>query len=263
MAPSPSARWTAAQRIRLAGTRPATPGGDLDGERRLYRDVAGSTAALPGGRAGALGLRTRIVDAQVAHALGHGTEQIVVLGAGYDGRALRFADDGVRWFELDRADVLEDKRRRLDALGVAPTGVTSVSVDLEADDVGSALEAAGHQAIRPSLFVCETVLLQLALAATATLCTTLRTRAAPASSLVATFAVAPEPAAALRTLRATAAALSRLTGEARHDELRPGDPEKLMVVTGWHVTHAEWGPDHLVDRGAHQVVLVCEPRPLA
>ena len=36
-----------------------------------------------------------------------------------------------------------------------------------------------------------------------------------------------------------------------------------MVVTGWHATHIERGVEHLLDRGAYQLVLVCEPRPPA
>jgi methyltransferase (TIGR00027 family) len=260
LSPSASARWTAAQRVRAARTRPATPGGDLDGERRLYDDVAGRGPIVPAGRVGDLRLRTRVVDAEVATAIGRGIEQIVLLGAGYDGRALRFAADSVHWFEVDTAAVLADTRRRMHELDLAPAGVVWVSADLETDDVGAALDAAGLDPARPSLFVCESALVGLPLAVAASLCETTRARAEPGSTLVATFAVAPDPTAPRRTLRTATNIASRALGETRRDELRPGDPEKLLVVTGWHITHTERGPEHMLDRGAHQLVLVCEPR---
>ena len=60
-------------------------------------------------------------------------------------------------------------------------------------------------------------------------------------------------------MRRATSTLSMLAGDHPHEELRPGDPEKLMVVTGWHITHTETAPGRLLDRGAHQRVLVCEP----
>ena len=52
-----------------------------------------------------------------------------------------------------------------------------------------------------------------------------------------------------------------MTGEPRRNEFRPGDPEKLMVVTGWRVAHADSAAESRVDRGSHTLVLVCEPGP--
>jgi hypothetical protein len=47
----------------------------------------------------------------------------------------------------------------------------------------------------------------------------------------------------------------------RRNQFRPGDPQKLMVVTGWRVTHAESTAERRLDPGAHVVILVCEPDP--
>ena len=127
--PTLHARWVAAQRLRLERTRPSTPGGDLEAERRLYRAVAGGVR-VPLGRASALAQRTQVIDAEVARALGRGTTQVVLLGAGDDGRALRFGGGGVRWFEVDRPAAQADKRRRLSALDVAATETTYVGLDL-------------------------------------------------------------------------------------------------------------------------------------
>ena len=66
----------------------------------------------------------------MARALGHGTTQIVLLGAGDDGRALRFGGGAVRWFEVDRPATQADKRSRLRALDIATTGTTYLGLDL-------------------------------------------------------------------------------------------------------------------------------------
>ena len=64
--PSVTARWVAAQRARLAGTRPSTPGGEPEAELALDRDVRGFVA-VPLGPRNRLdertpGIRNRLVD---------------------------------------------------------------------------------------------------------------------------------------------------------------------------------------------------------
>jgi methyltransferase (TIGR00027 family) len=258
--PSVTARRVAAHRARLERTRPSTPGADLEGEHRLYRDVSGMFA-LPVGRPTGIAERTRVVDAEVARAIGRGTTQVVLLGAGYDGRALRFGGGAVRWFEVDLAATQADKRRRLDALGSRAAAVSYVPLDLMVGDLGAALDAAGHDGAAPSLFVCEGLLAYVTLEAAASLCGTLRARAPHGSVLVAGFLVAPEPDPVARALRSTTEGLLRVLGEPRRNEFRPGDPEKLMVVTGWRVTHSESSAESRVDRGSHTLILVGEPGP--
>jgi methyltransferase (TIGR00027 family) len=202
-----------------------------------------------------------VVDAEVARALGHGTGQIILLGAGYDGRSLRFGGGAVRWFEVDRPATLADKQRRFAALGITATGTTDIGLDLQRDDLGAALDAAGHSAAASSLFVCEGLLDALTLEATASLCGTLRARAAPGSVLVATVSVTPEAGAPVRVLRAATELLRQAADSPRRNEFRPGDAQKLMVVTGWRVTHAESSPERRLDRGAYLLALVCEPDP--
>ena len=258
--PSLQARWVAAQRLRLERTRPFTPGGDLEAERRLYRAIAGKLN-IPVGRSSALAQRTQVIDAEVARALGRGTAQVVLLGAGDDGRGLRFGAGAVRWFEVDRPAAQADKRRRLEALDIATDGTTYIGLDLLDDELGAALRAAGHDAGAPSLFVAEELFDALTLEATASVCFALRTRAAPGSTLVATFSILPETGELTRTLRSAAGLLRQATDERRRNEFRPGDPQKLMVVTGWRVTHAESSAERRLDPGAHVLILVCEPDP--
>ena len=112
--PSVTARWVAgAAGPPRAARGPRRPRGDVEGERRLSRDVGGIVrrARRPGRRPGGSGPGSS--TREVARALGRGIEQIVLLGAGYDGRALRFGGGAVRWFEVDLPAPQADKRRRL------------------------------------------------------------------------------------------------------------------------------------------------------
>lgn len=256
--PSLTARWVAARRAALAPTRSSTPAGDLAGERALAGDVSGNVTfniARPSG----VNHRTRFIDGEVADAIGRGVDQVVILGAGYDGRALRFGGGPTRWFELDLESTQSDKRRRLAALGVSPAGVTYVPLDLMRDDLGAALENAGHDALTPTLFLAEGLVPYLTLEATATMLQVARARAAAGSVLVVTFFVSPEPGDLLRAWYRAREVFFRVIGEPRRSEFRPDDPEKLYVVTGWKVARSKSGPASRVDRAARMLVLAGEP----
>lgn len=256
--PSLTARWVAARRAQLAPTRSSTPTGNLDGERALYRDVSGSVTfnfARPSG----VKDRTQFIDGELAGALGRGVEQIVILGAGYDGRALRFGGGPTQWFEVDFPSTQSDKRRRLDDLGVASPQVTYVPIDLLRDDLAAALEQAGHDATAPTLFIAEGLVPYLTLEATAAMFRSARDRSAPGSVLVVTFYVAPEPHDVLAAWYTARKLFFRVIGEARRSEYQPGDPEKLYVVTGWSVARSKSGRASRVDRAARMLVLAGEP----
>ena len=263
--PSVTARWVAAQRLRLEGTRPSTPGGDVAAEHRLYRAIAGGVTA-PVGRSSVLALRTQVVDAEVARAIGRGTTQIVLLGAGYDGRALRFGGGAVRWFEVDRPATLEDKRRRLAELGVVATGVTNVGLDLldadRRDDTDAAL-GCGRPRRRRALAVRVRRPVRRPDA---------RGDGVPVRRAARTGRPGQRAGGHLlggarrrrrrcAPLRSASALVRQVTDEPRRNEFRPGDPEKLMVVTGWRVTHTESSAERRLDPGAHTLMLVCEPDP--
>jgi methyltransferase (TIGR00027 family) len=257
--PSVTARWVAAQRARLAGTRPSTPGGDVAGEQRLYRDVRGGLPALPVGRPGGMAERTRFVDDEVTRAIGRGIDQVVLVGAGYDGRPLRFGGGVTRWFEVDAPATQADKRRRLAALGAEPAAVAYVGLDLLTGDLAAALDAAGHDPARPSLFVCEGLFASLTLEATASLCRTLRDRAPEGSVLAATFLVVPETGAGGKALRAAADELLRALGEPRRSDFLEGDAEKLFVVTGWRASRVHAARPGRIGTGSRMLVLAGEP----
>ena len=103
--------------------------------------------------------RTRAIDTWVAEAVGAGAEQFVILGAGFDCRALRLgALAGVPVFEVDRPALLSDKRLRLRRVGAPErSNHIDVPVDFLRDDVGSLLEDAGLQIGARTLFLWEGV----------------------------------------------------------------------------------------------------------
>ena len=120
MSASLSARTVALARREFE--RPPAPFGDPTAEERLAQDLAadGRAPELSEAMQRYLRGRTRAFDRTVLGALERGTRQIVLLGAGYDGRALRYARPGIDFWEVDLPDTQRDKRERLDRLGGPP-----------------------------------------------------------------------------------------------------------------------------------------------
>jgi methyltransferase (TIGR00027 family) len=204
-------------------------------------------------------LRTHFMDNEVAGAVGAGVEQIVIVGAGYDGRALRFGGGAARWFEVDFPATQADKRKRLQRLGIATDAVAYLGLDLMTDDLGAALAGAAHDDTARSLFVCEGLLPYLPLAAAATLFETLRARAAPGSTLAVNVRVHRVARARHRTVRQLVNGLLAVIGEKRHMEFQPGDLEKLLTITGWQVVRSERSAKDRIDDGSHLLVVAAEP----
>ena len=92
------------------------------------------------GMADMIGLRTVAIDAAVSDAVTAGATQLVILGAGYDGRAWRMqALQGVKVFELDHPATQRDKRARVAQLA-EPNGIVNfVSIDFERESLDTVL----------------------------------------------------------------------------------------------------------------------------
>ena len=56
--------------------------------------------------------------------------KVIIVGAGYDGRAIRYARPGVRWFEVDHPATQRDKLERLERLGIAVAHVALNAVEV-------------------------------------------------------------------------------------------------------------------------------------
>jgi methyltransferase (TIGR00027 family) len=194
-APSITAARVAARRLTFE--RLPAPFGDPAADERLARAVAESAppAAHPPGdlMAGYLRGRTAFFDRTVVNALERGVSQIAIVGAGYDGRALRYAKPGVRWFEVDHPATQEDKRGRLESLGIEAAAVTYAPVDLTAPgaDAGAALRAGGWYPDAPSLMLCEGLSVYLPVDALQRLLAGLRAVASVGARLAISFSVAP------------------------------------------------------------------------
>ena len=142
---------------RAGFARPHSATGDPDAQRKL---CAGMRPVAGGHMLASLEARTIFFDGQVTAAIAAGISQIVVLGAGYDDRALRFRTPGVTFFEVDHPDTQADKRARLSATGSCG-GPVLAPADFRHDDLPSVLARAGHDPALPSLFACEGLLVYL------------------------------------------------------------------------------------------------------
>jgi methyltransferase (TIGR00027 family) len=104
--------------------------------------------------------RTAYFDRLLVDALNSEIPQIVLLGAGYDSRAYRFADSnrGTRIFELDAAPTQDRKRECLRKARIEiPKHVTFVPIDFNQESLKDALERAGYQGHQKTLFIWEGV----------------------------------------------------------------------------------------------------------
>ena len=110
----------------------------------------------------ALALRTLAIDQSVSEALARGVRQVVILGAGLDGRAYRLAGiERADVFEVDHPATQSYKRRRASALKARARSITHVSVNFERDSLDTALAASGHRGDEPTFWVWEGVVTYL------------------------------------------------------------------------------------------------------
>jgi methyltransferase (TIGR00027 family) len=109
-----------------------------------------------------ISIRTRFFDDYLLAAVDAGVRQVVLLGAGLDTRAYRLDwPAGVRWFELDRPDVLAFKQRVLDEQRARPRcDRVALAADLAGDWAGP-LEAAGWRPGVPTAWLAEGLLVYL------------------------------------------------------------------------------------------------------
>ncbi len=197
-----------------------------------------STGARTRAIAAHVAARTGFFDDEVLQAIAGGVQQVVICGAGYDDRALRFRSPGVRYFELDLPTTQDDKRRRLLQMGADTSGLVLVPADLGLDDVAAVLATGGHEARRPSLFLCEGLFVYLERSGCERLLAGLRDRAAAGSRLAASLAVHPGALDA-DDMAAVAGAANARRGGGRTEPWRTILPLpehfRLFAATGWCV----------------------------
>jgi methyltransferase (TIGR00027 family) len=156
------------------------------------RRLRGPIAAMPGLRRWILYMqvRTRVIDDAIRAFVERGGRQLVLLGAGYDCRALRMPElAGARVLEVDHPATQEHKRATLAQLGAASpaTYVTWNFEERPMEDLPEALAAAGHDAARPTFTVWEGVTMYLSEAAIDTSLRAIAEWSAPGAELAMTY----------------------------------------------------------------------------
>lgn len=183
-----------------------------------------------------LAARIRCFDETVGTGLDLGLTQVVVLGAGYDARAWRFARPGVGFWEVDHPATQADKRRR------APDGgPTYVPLDLTEQPAGPALVDAGLEPEVPSLFVAEGLVMYLADDDLRALLAGLGPAAAPGSRLAFNIGVGFDGGSGFVS-RVGRRILAR-TQEPIRSTITPADVDGLLADVGWRVALVQRGPD--------------------
>lgn len=180
-APSRTAQWVAAARglgrllpeaVRLAddpyGLAFSAPGIArlVDRTRGTRPDRAETVARAPGLSLWIvyMQVRTRLLDDAVRGFVAGGGRQLVLLGAGYDCRALRLPElAGATVLEVDHPATQGHKRAVLDRLGTtSPARYVAWDFETSAmDDLPTALADAGHDPAAPTLTIWEGVTMYL------------------------------------------------------------------------------------------------------
>lgn len=107
-------------------------------------------------------VRTAFIDREVEDALARGEKQVIILGAGMDTRAARFARPDVRFFEVDSPSSQEEKLTRVRNVHEYPVdAATYISCDFEKQDFVDRLIEGGFDANTPAFVVWEGVVCYL------------------------------------------------------------------------------------------------------
>jgi len=108
--------------------------------------------------------RTKYIDAVFTRALAEGFDQVLLFGAGFDTRALRFQAEArrVRIFELDapptqQAKIQQYRKRKL----TVPPNLVFIAMDFDKDALPERLDQSGFVRGRRSLFILEGLLMYL------------------------------------------------------------------------------------------------------
>jgi len=150
------------------------------------KDARGRVArAFLDRRAKMMVARTVAIDEAVRAA---GAPQVVILGAGLDGRAWRMAElRDVTVFEVDHPDSQREKQARAAGLTRMAREVRFVPVDFARDRLDDALAAAGHDPARATTWVWEGVVMYLERSEIEAALAVIQRRSAPGSRLVVMY----------------------------------------------------------------------------
>jgi methyltransferase (TIGR00027 family) len=194
------------------------------GARERWRRAADQRRALM------MVARTVAIDEAVRAA---GCRQLVILGAGLDGRAWRMPElAGATVFEVDHPDSQRAKRARVGGLTQAAREVRFVPVDFTRDDLARALDEAGHDVSLSTVWIWEGVVMYLTRAEIEATLAVIARRSTASSQLVVNY---HRPA--LVTLRV--GLLVRRMGEPLRSSFSAEAMRELLAKHGFRVTRDE------------------------
>lgn len=186
-----------------------------------------------------LAARTSFYDDEVRRAVDDGIRQIVVVGAGYDTRAWRFAAPGVAFVEVDQPATQADKRQRVPA-----GGPRFVAAEIGVDPLPDRLAEAGVTADEPTLFTVEGLTMYLDEATVTDLLRSLASVGGPGSRLAVNFGVGGGgDQRRSRRLRRATGALAAAGKERFAFELPPDRAVCFLAEVGWAVDEVASGAD--------------------
>jgi methyltransferase (TIGR00027 family) len=229
---SHTARRVAAHRLEFE--RVAAGHGDPAADQSLTADVADGEQPIRGRMHEYLRGRTAFFDRTVVSALDRDVRQVVIGGAGYDGRALRYAKPGVAWFELDHPATQADKVERVARLNLGRGHIHFIPADFTADPIAEPLLAAGLNAASPTLFLLEGVAVYLERPVVERVLAAFRQVAADGSELAISVSTATTTAEARSRFQQRVAEL----GEPARSQFTHGQARDLLAAAGWQPSEA-------------------------
>ena len=181
--------------------------------------------------------RHRFIDDCLRQALQAGVQQLLLLGAGYDSRAYRFADDlgGRPVFEVDYPATSQRKARIVAEHTELPSSnVQRVEIDFETDSLADRLRAAGFRDTH-TFVVWEGVSMYLTRAAVKATLGTIREITAPGSELAMDFWYLLDAPDFRGTAYRLSANLLSLLGEPVTFGIHPEDVGSFLERLGYRV----------------------------
>jgi methyltransferase (TIGR00027 family) len=170
--------------------------------------------------------RTVAIDDAIRDAA---SPQVVILGAGLDGRAWRMSElADVTVFEVDHPDSQREKRARAASLKQAARDVHFVPVDFTRDRLEDALASAGHDPARRTTWVWEGVVMYLERADVEATLRVVAARSAPGSRLAVMY---QSPS----IIRQTVGVFLRLVGEPFRSAFTADEMHSLLAGFGFSV----------------------------
>ncbi|MCU1362069.1 MAG: S-adenosyl-L-methionine-dependent methyltransferase [Ilumatobacteraceae bacterium] len=166
--------------------------------------------------------------------------QVVVLGAGLDGRAWRMTElSAAAVFEVDHPASQQDKRSRLGEMHAVAADVHFVPVDFDCDSLDDALAVAGHSDSVATTWIWEGVVPYLTTGQVEATLQVVTGRSGPSSRLIVNYQAPSAKASIGRLLARALAVVGRrddpLKDEPRRSAWTPTAMRDLLTRAGWTV----------------------------